>query len=207
MRTSSINTKGLTVAELTAALTKQQQADLEQFATKRLKKSASTPARQRALALHCGRSLFHAAFERFAMGDAGWPGGRRLKPHQRTDTGAFIHALRGAINSLIQHTLANREFDCEHLEAVNWKAQPDQTTSQQILDQPRELEFQDLQRQLFDRLNASAGADEHMQAAVEALRQDCVTGHCKGVDQAGVDYEAKRLVRQQAQREWEILNS
>lgn len=207
MTTTSTNTNGLTVTELTAALTKQQHADLEQFAAKRLKKSASTPARQRALAIYCGRSLFHAAFERFAMGEAGWPGGRRLKPHQRTDTGAFVHALRGAINSLIQHTLADREFGCEHLEADNWKAQPDQTTHRQVLDQPRELEFQDLQRQLFDRLDASAGADERMRAAVEALRQDCVTGHCKGVDQAGVDYEAKRVVRQQAQREWELLNS
>jgi hypothetical protein len=80
MNNTSATPIGLTTIQLAAALTPQELADLEQFATRRLKRSAASTARQRALAIHCGKSLLHTAIERFALGDVGFPGGRRLKP-------------------------------------------------------------------------------------------------------------------------------
>jgi hypothetical protein len=205
MNKTSATTNGLKTIELVAALTSLQLSELEAFAEKRLRRAAGAPERQRAMSLHCGRSLLHTAIERFALGDAGFPGGRRLRPHQRVDAAAFCHALRGAINSLVQHAFDSPEFESPHLSVASGAEGKEFHDPLEPGSLPDQLEVRDLEANLFDRLTADAGHDQRLQAAVASLREDCTTGHVMGVKGDGVDAEAKRVVREQARQEWENL--
>lgn len=202
MNTPSADQIGLTVIHLTAALSSQQWIALKQFAEKRLRRVTRSPLRQRLYALHCPRSLVHTAIEQFALGDVGLPGGRKLKPHQRSGPDTFVPAIQAVVNSLLSHMLEKSEIQNEHLpigEAPGLNChEPSEPSSLSA-----QLEAGDLQRELFNRLQADAGENPELQAAVRSLQDDCVTGHVMGT--GGVTPEAKRQVRERARQKWEDL--
>lgn len=184
--------------QLAAALTSQELSELEQFATRRLKKSAFSTERQRALAIHCGQSLLHTAIERFALGEVAFPGGRKLKPHQRTSSEGFMHAIRGAINSLIQHAFEAPEFHHEHLAVGSEESDAYDPRDPDTLALQNEL--RDLEQHLFTSLTESAGNNQRLLEAIEALQEDCHTGNFKGANHCGISARAKRRARRAAQR-------
>jgi hypothetical protein len=197
---------GLPALELAAALTSQQWTDLERFAEKRLRRSACTPQRQRVLAFLSGRTIVHTAVEQFALGDLDSPGGRKLRRRQRTGPAPFLDALRGAINSSIANAFACTEFSHEHMPIGAEAVEPDVYEPRSQTSLGEQLDLRDLERILFSQLKAEAGDDQRRQAAVHALRDDCVTGHARGKAGQGVDMSVKNEVRQQAQEIWNELN-
>jgi hypothetical protein len=203
MNTTSAEPIGLTVIELTAALTSQQWTNLEQFAEKRLRRVTRSPVRQRLYALHCPRSLIHTAIEVFALGDVDLPGGRKLKPHQRSSSETFVLAIQAVVNSLLSHIVEQSEFQHEHIAVGTEEQIPNGYEPSEPPNLSADLEVRDLQRNLFNRLQADAGENHERQAAVQSLQDDCITGHIMGA--GGVTPEAKRRVRERARQEWENL--
>lgn len=191
--------------QLTAALTTQQWTSLEQFAEKRLRRVTRSPVRQRLYALHCPRSLVHTAIEQFVLGDVDLPGGRKLKPQQRSGPDTFVPAIQAVVNSLLSHMLEKCEFQHQHMAVSTGELIPDCHEPCEPSSLSTELEVRDLQRNLFDRLERDAGENHERQAAVQSLHDDCVTGNVMGA--GGVGPEAKRRVRDQARREWKKLNT
>lgn len=205
MNKTSATPNGPTVLELAAALTQPQWSELEQFADKRLRRSACTPQRQRALALFSGQAIVHTAVEQFALGELGNAGGRKLSQIQRSGREPFLHALRGAINSLIAHALDRTEFSQEHLSVGAESVEPGAYEPPNPTDLTEQLELHELERTLFTRLTARAGNNASRQLAVEALREDCAAGHACGEPGLEVNPEMKRQVRQQARDVWKNL--
>jgi len=202
--TSAIPT-GLTALQLAAALTQQQWAELERFAGKRLRRSLTAPYKHRALAIYDGRTLVHTAVEQFALGDIGYRGGRKLAPHHRTNTQAFIHAMQAAINSLISHALGRTEFLREHLPVGLEEAERGTYEPREPVSPGEQLELRDLERSLFAQLDQKASDNPKRQAAVAALKNDCVAGHACGENGLRVNPDLKHQIRRQAQSVWEDL--
>lgn len=202
MKTTSTNTTGLSAIELAAAVTNQQWHDLERFASRRLRRASTTPARQRALAQFTGHALINTALEKFGLGDCGHPDGRYLSPRQRVNAHTFLDALRGAINSFIADAGRSAEASHDWL-PVGSEVEPGHHEPRDGFDISESLAARDLERQLFNELAAQAGDDMDQQAAVKSLRDDCVTGHRRGDD--GRNPETKRQVRRQARVVWEQL--
>jgi hypothetical protein len=202
MKHTSASQTGLSAKELAAALTPQQWLDLESFAIKRLHRAASNPARQRALAQFTERSLINTAIEKFLLGDCGHPGGRYLSPPQRVSTATFMNAVRGVINSLISDGCRTAEYELDWV-AIGNDGEPDHCEPSDPRDAAEALSVRDLERQLFAELAAHASKDPDQQAAVNELRDDCVTGHRRG--SGGSNTETKRQVRRRARAVWEHL--
>lgn len=205
MHNTSANRTGLPTLQLAAALTQEQWNDLESFAAKRLRRSTNTPYKQRVLAIHTGRDLVHTAVEQFALGDLGDPGGRKLAARHRIDSEAFLNAMRAAINSNISHALDLTEFTQEHLSVGLQEAERGVCEPCEPANLDEQLELRDLEQNLFEQLEEKAGGNLRRQAAVEALRDDCQTGHARGKSREGVDMVAKNEVREQAQAVWRNL--
>jgi hypothetical protein len=201
-KTSAKTTTGLSAIELATAINNQQWSDLERFASRRLRRAASTPSRQRALAQFTGCSLINTALEKFGLGDCGHPEGRYLSPQQRANAHTFLDALRGAINSFIADACRTAESTHDWL-PIGSEREPGYHEPCDHFDVGESLAVRDLERQLFNELAAHAGDDVDQQAAIAALRDDCVTGHRRG--DGGQNTEAKRQVRRQAREVWEQL--
>lgn len=202
MKKTSATKIGLSAIELATAVTNHQWHDLERFASRRLRRAASTPARQRALGQFTGCSLINTALEKFGLGDCGHPNGRYLSSRQRNNAYAFLDALRGAINSILSD--ACRTSECAH----DWlpignEREPGHHEPRDGIDVEESLSVRDLERQLFNELAARAGDDPEQLAAIAALRDDCVTGHRRGSD--GLNAEAKRQARREAREVWDQL--
>jgi hypothetical protein len=205
MNNTSAKPTGLTALQLAAALTEDQWTELEDFADKRLRRSMNHPGKQRALAIYDGLSLVHTAIEQFALGDLGYPGGRQLPAGNRINAATFINAMHSTINSIINHALSRVEFSHEHKpigseEVERGFCEPIETAS---LD--HQLEMRDLQQRLFTKLEEDAGGDQKRLTAVEALKNDCLTGHVRGKAHENVNRDLKLAVRQQAQAIWKNL--
>lgn len=189
--------------ELAAEITSDQWINLERFAANRLRRAATSPPRQRALAQFCPRSLLHTALERFATGDAGGAEGRRLQPHQRTDVETFMHALRSAVNSLLADACRRAEVEYEHLLVGSSEFEPGAVEPQAAVNADEELSLRDITSQVFAHLESEAGTNAGQRAAVQALRDNCLTGHAHG--DSGVNHKVAHKVRQQAQQLWREL--
>ncbi len=203
MKKTSATTIGPSAIELATALSTQQLSDLERFAYRRLRRAATTPARQRALAQFTGHSLINSALEKFGLGDCGHPHGRYLRPKQRVSTDTFLDALRGAINSFIADACRGAESKHTWI-PIGAEGEPGHHEPFDRFDTAESLSVRDLERQLFNELAARAGDDPEQQAAVKSLLQDCATGHHRGGD--GFNAEAKRQVRRQAREVWDKLS-
>jgi hypothetical protein len=201
--TSAKTTTGLSVIALATAVTNQQWQDLERFASRRLRRAASTPSRQRALGQFTGCSLINTALEKFGLGDCGHPAGRYLSPRQRINAHTFLDALRGAINSFIADACRTSESAHDWLPIGN-EREPGHHEPRDGFDVNESLSVRDLERQLFNELAAQAGDDPEQLAAITSLRDDCATGHRRGSD--GLNAEAKRQARRQAREVWEQLS-
>jgi len=202
MKKTSATKIGLSAIDLAAAVTNQQWHDLERFASRRLRRAATTPARQRALAQFTGHALINTALEKFSLGDCGHPDGRYLSQKQRVNAHTFLDALRGAINSFIADAGRSAEANHDWL-PIGSEVEPGYHEPSDHVDVGESLSVRDLERQLFHELAAQAGDDVAQQAAIAALRDDCVTGHRRG--DGGQNPETKRQVRRQAREVWEQL--
>jgi len=205
MNNTSANPTGLTALQLAAALTELQWTELEKFADKRLRRSLTAPHKHRALAIYDGRVLVHTAVEQFAMGDLGYRGGRKLAPHHRLNAQTFIYAMQGAINSLISHALSRTEFLHEHLPVGMEEAGPGIYEPREPAGPGEQLEQRDLQQNLFAQLADHAGSNPKRQAAVAALKDDCLIGHTRGEIKEEISAWRKTAVRRQAQVIWKNL--
>ena len=204
MQHSSANPNGPATLELVAALTSEQWTQLTQFAAHRLRQTARTPERQRALAQFCPQSLVHAAVEKFARGDAGRPGGRRLKAAERVNPAAFVGALQSAMNSLVSDACRRAEARQEHLPVATGGEEP-YTVEADNDDFEKILTLRDIEAVLFGELQTQAGADAERQAAIDCLRENCVTGHFSS--DHGVNHKVMHAVRRQAQQLWLKLHA
>jgi hypothetical protein len=203
MKKTSATTTGLSAIELATAINNQQWSDLERFASRRLRRAASTPSRQRALAQFTGCSLINTALEKFGLGDCGHPDGRYLSQKQRVNAHTFLDALRGAINSFIADACRTSESAHDWLPIGN-EREPGHHEPRDHSDVNESLTVRDLERQLFNELAAQAGDDPEQLAAIASLRDDCVTGHRRG--DGDQNPEVKRQVRRQAREVWEQLS-
>jgi hypothetical protein len=203
MKKTSATKIGLSAIELATEVTNHQWQDLERFASRRLRRAASTPARQRALGQYTGCSLINTALEKFGLGDCGHPDGRYLSQRQRINAHTFLDALRGAINSFIADACRTSESAHDWL-PIGSEVEPGHHEPRDHTDVNDSLSVRDLERQLFNELAAQARNDPEQLAAIAALRDDCVTGHRRGSD--GFNAEAKRQARRQAREVWEQLS-
>ena len=105
MNNTSANPTGLSALQLAAALTAEQWTELEEFADKRLRRSMKNPGKQRALAIYDGLSLVHTAIEQFALGDLGYPGGRKLPAGNRVNSATFMAPARQIATSQVDHNV------------------------------------------------------------------------------------------------------
>jgi len=200
------NSNGLSVTELTAALTPHQWTDLERFANNRLRRRADTPQHQQALALLTGLAVVHHAIEQFGLGEIDRPGGRQLAPSRRSGPEKFVEALFSAINSLVDHALSRAEYSREHVAMGTVPgAEPDPHEPPDPRSLYEALEFRDLQRILFARLAAEGKDNAQYRLALEALRDDCQAGQAHGATGLPVDPEIKYQVRRRARRIWHEL--
>ena len=200
------NNHRLTALELAAVLTKQNWAALEKFAEKRLQRSAANGHRQRALILTSGRVLAHTVIEQMVRSDLGFRGGRTLSPQGRSGIEPFLDALRGAINSSVANLAKREEFALEHVPVGAEEIEDDIYEPRDQASLPDQLEFRDLERHLFSRLEQDAANHPGRQAALAALRADCLTGNICGENSAEIDPEQKRHVRRLARRTWQELS-
>ena len=205
MNNTSANPTGLSALQLAAALTAEQWTELEEFADKRLRRSMKNPGKQRALAIYDGLSLVHTAIEQFALGDLGYPGGRKLPAGNRVNSATFIHAMHSAINSIINHALSRVEFSYEHTPVGSEEIERGVYEPVEAASLDNQLEMRDLQQRLFTQLEEDAGGDQKRLTAVKALKNDCLTGHVRGKANEKVNRDLKLEVRQQAQAIWKNL--
>ena len=200
------NNHGLTALELAAALTDQNWAALEKFAEKRLQRSAANGHRQRALTLTSGRVLVHTVIEQMVRSDLGFPGGRTLSPQGRSGIEPFLDALRWAINSCAANLAKRDEFALEHVPVGAEEIEDDVHEPRDQTSLSEQLEFRDLERHLFARLEQDAANNPGRQAALAALRADCLTGNICGENCGEIDPEQKRHVRRLARQMWQELS-
>ena len=199
------NGKCSSINELIELMTHDHYRELEYFTENRLRRATCAGMRKRAVALHCARSIIHSAIERFVLGDAGLSGGRVLNIIHRKSVETFIFAVRASINSIIYHAVDKFEYSCEHL-TIEPEAIADEIVnkadSKNIM---LELELRDIERVLFRKMSENIGDDKEMQTALESLRNDCVTGHSRGICNADVTTEAKRRIRKLAKKTWKNM--
>ena len=190
-----------TALKLIDAITSKQHRELELFAENRLRRATLSGSRQRAQSLYCARSIVNSAFEKFAIGDAGLPGGRILKPHQRESVEVFLNAVRGAINSLISHALEKSEYQSDHIPIIISHGGDQYFEPLVPVNSAVDLELRDIEQSLFANVTRQLLGDMQLGIALESLRNDCITGHISGVCGDGVAVEAKRVVRNLARKE------
>ena len=146
-------------AQLLASLTEPQREQLTVFASKRLRRLATTPARQRLLGLLTPDELVHKAVEKILEWETDGRRGRKLSIQNRQNHTAFLHCMEGIINSSLSAWLTSSRAlsECFSLDA-------DRTESDLVIEPVDPVDLfaviarRDLQVVLFARLREWAAA-------------------------------------------------